>query len=540
MRAIASALLLAALVQAQPAQKQADVDRIFSPFNTHTPGCSVGVALHGAVVLKAGYGMADLERNVPITPDSVFESGSVAKQFTAAALLLLAQQGKISIDDPVRKYLPELPDYGTPLTIRQVLSHVSGLREWRAIGEFSGLPEGKLVYDNQDLLQMAARQRALNFEPGTDYSYTNTGFNISTILIERALGNGKTFQTFTREMIFEPLGMAHSRWRDDFRAVVPNRALAYERSQGDIWKQDTPVENIIGAGGLLTTVGDLLLWNENFTHPKVGGPELVRAQQTPATLRSGRQIAYAAGLVVSTFDGLPEVSHGGATGGYRTWLGRYPDQGVSVAVLCNSASANPAGLGRDTARLWTGAQAKTPSTYAADPAKSQSLAGMYRKIRDNTVMGVRWRNGKLALDPGPELVPIAAGKFLAAASEREFHFEQGTPIRLRVVTSTDDILYERVEPVQPTPAELAALTGEYESSETGTTLTVALDAKHELSYRIGSSPVVALRPTFRDSFATPSDSSIRFLRDPSGKVIALSAGEDRVWDLRFTRVRQPN
>jgi CubicO group peptidase (beta-lactamase class C family) len=538
MRIIASFLLLAALVQAQPTPKEADVDRIFSAFNTHTPGCAVGVALHGSVVLKGGYGMADLERNVPITPDTIFESGSVAKQFTAAALLLLAQQGRISLDDPMRKYLPELPDYGMPVTIRQVLSHVSGLREWRAVGAFSGLPEDKLVYDNQDLLQLAARQRALNFEPGTDYSYTNTGFNISTILIERALGNGKTFQTFTREMIFEPLGMTHTRWRDDFRTVVPNRALSYERSKEDVWTQDTPIENIIGAGGLLTTVGDLLLWNENFSHPKVGGPELVRAQQTPATLRNGRKITYAAGLSVSTFDGLPEVSHGGATGGYRTWLGRYPDQGVSVAVLCNSASANPTGLGRETARLWTGAAAQAhASTYAADPAKSEALAGMYRKIRDNTVLELHWRNGKLTLDSERNLEPLAPGKFVAAGSEREFDFEEGTPVRLRVVTQTDDIRYERVEPARPSALELAALIGEYESHETGTTLVVALDSKNELSYRIGLSAPVTLRPTFRDSFATASGSSIYFIRDSSGKVTALSAGEDRVWDLRFTRVR---
>lgn len=538
MRTIICALLLAAIAQAEPAPRQVDVDRIFSAFNTHTPGCAVGVALRGTVVLKTGYGMADLERNVPITPDTVFESGSLAKQFTAAALLLVAQQGKVSLDDPLRKYLPELPDYGTPLTIRQVLSHVSGLREWRAVAAFSGFPEGKLVYDNQDLLRMAARQRALNFEPGTDWSYTNTGFNISTILIERALGNGKTFQTFTREMIFEPLAMVHSRWRDNFRTVVPNRALAYTHAPGDVWTQDTPVENIIGAGGLLTTVGDLLLWNENFTHAKVGGPELVRTQQTPATLRSGRKLTYAAGLTVSTFDGLREVSHSGSTGGYRTWLGRYPDQGVSVAVLCNSAQANPTLLGRNAARLWTGGSPEPhATTYVLEPAKLQSLAGMYRKMRDNTVIEVRLQNGKLAVEPRTELAPLAAGKFLDTASESEYDFEEGTPVRLRLVTPTGDILFERVEPAQPAAAELAALTGDYESRETETTLTLALDAKHELSYRIGSNSPVTLRPTFRDSFATPSGASIRFLRDANGKVIALSAGEARVWDLRFTRVR---
>lgn len=409
MRTIAIAFSLGALLYAQPAQKLAEVDKIFSTFNTHTPGCAVGVGVNGSVVLTAGYGMADLERNVPITPGTVFESGSLAKQFTAAALLLLAQQGKISLDDEMRKYLPELPAYGAPLTIRQVLSHTSGLREWRPIAVLSGVPEGKLVFNNLDLLQMAARQRGLNFDPGTDYSYTNTGYNISTILIERALGNGKTFQAFTREAIFEPLNMAHSRWRDDFRAVVPNRALAYRRVAGGDWMQATPIEDIIGAGGLLTTVGDLLLWNENFTHARVGGPELVRAQQATATLRGGRKIAYAAGLVVSTFDGIDEVAHNGSTGGYQTWLGRYPEKGISVAVMCNSAQSNPTNLGRETARLWTGASPRPGPSYALDPPKAQALVGTYRKIRDNTILELVWRNGKLNAGAGTELVPAAPG-----------------------------------------------------------------------------------------------------------------------------------
>src|SRR5260370_15050750 len=240
-------LPLLVLAQAQLAEKQVEVDRIFSSFNTHTPGCAVGVARQGTAVLKAGYGMADLERNVPITPNTIFESGSLAKQFTAMALMLLAQQGRVSLDDPVRKYLPELPDYGVPLTIRHVLSHVSGLREWRPLATCGGMREGTYVYTNQDLLQMAARQRALNFDPGTHYSYTNTGFNISTILIERALGNGKTFQAYTQDSIFGPLGMTHTGWRDNVRASVPNRTLAYARSTGG-FIQDTPVEDIIGAG----------------------------------------------------------------------------------------------------------------------------------------------------------------------------------------------------------------------------------------------------------------------------------------------------
>ena len=431
------------------------------------------VAHRGIVVLKSGYGMADLERNVPITADTVFESGSVAKQFTATALLLLAQQGKISLDDPVRKYLPEIPDYGTPLTIRHVMSHLSGLREWRLVASFSGIAEGSHVLSNQDLLRIASKQRALNFAPGTAYSYSNTGFNVATLLIERALANGKTFQDFTREAIFEPLQMTHTRWRDDFRAVVPNRALAYGPAPGGRWIQQTPIENIIGAGGMLSIVGEWLLWNENFTHAKVGGPDLVKSQQIPATLSNGKTITYAAGLVVSTFEGLREVSHGGATGGYRTWLGRYPDHAVSVAVMCNSAQANPAQLGREVARLWTGAvPVPKPAPFAADAVKLGELAGMYRKVRDNTVAELRVMDGKLTMDPGMQLVPTGTARF--SAGDRQFLFESGG---FRVVTPDGDMEYERVQPAHPSTSELASLAGAYISPETGTTLTVATRAE---------------------------------------------------------------
>jgi CubicO group peptidase (beta-lactamase class C family) len=533
MRTLLFALTVAVCMKGQTAKsKLADVDHIFAAFNTHTPGCAVGVSEHGTLALRAGYGMADLERSVPVNADTVFESGSVAKQFTAMAILLLAQQGKISLDDPMRKYLPELPDYGAPLTIRQVLSHVSGLREWRLVATFSGMPEGTYVLDNHDLLRMASKQRALNFDPGTAYSYTNTGFNISTILIERALGNGKTFQEFTREAIFEPLKMTHTQWRDDFRAVVPNRALAYAFRAGG-WIQDTPNENIIGAGGMLSTVGDWLLWNDNFTQAKVGGPEIVKLQQTQATLSGGKTIAYAAGLSIGTFDGFREVSHSGSTGGYRTWIGRYPEKGVSVAVMCNSAQANPTQLGRETSRLWTGGvPAPNPTPVAVGTATLEKMAGMYRKVRDNTVAEVRVRNGKLMFD-ALTLIPLGAAEF--SAGQNRYLFQDG---RLNLVTPDGDIAYERVEPAHQSDSELAPLAGKCESGETGSTLAVAVKSG-ELTLAIGWNKPVNLRPTFRDAFMMETGggaTSIVFHRDQAGKVTGLSAGDDRVWDLRFTRV----
>lgn len=521
---------------AQPVSQQAAVDKIFAAFNTHTPGCAVGVAQNGQVVLEAGYGMADLERNIAITPQSVFESGSVAKQFTAAALILLAQQGKISLDDPMRKYLPELPDYGVPLTIRQVLSHTSGIREWRPIATFGGVAEGTYVYANEDLLQMAAQQKALNFDPGTAYSYSNTGYNISTILIGRALGGGKTFQQYTQEQIFGPLGMTHTKWRDNFRMVVPNRALAYGRVgeglAGEGWVGQTPIENIIGAGGLLTTVGDLLLWNENLKHARVGGPQLVQTQQTTAVLASGRKINYAAGLEVTAMDGLREVSHTGNTGGYRTWLGRFPDKELAVAVMCNSAQANPWVLGHDTARVWTGTKESVPSFGLEAPATElAALAGMYRVVRNNKAFELVLRGGKL-FDGETEMVLVAPGRFRLEDDEVTLY----GPSRLRLSSGSDEVVSEKVEAWKPSGTELNALSGNYSSSETGTTLRLSVSAG-ELSYQIGKDPrTVKLRPTFRDAFETASGTSMRFYRDAAGRVTELSVGTDRVWDLRFKRV----
>jgi CubicO group peptidase (beta-lactamase class C family) len=405
----------------------------------------------------------------------------------------------------MRRYLPELPDYGTPLTIRQVISHISGLREWRPLAILSGIPEGSYVYTNDDLLRIASKQRALNFDPGTAYSYSNTGYNIATILIERALGDGTTFQTFTRKHIFEPLGMIHTRWRDDFRAIVPNRALAYRR-RGDELMQQTPIENIIGAGGLLTTVGDLLLWNENFTHARVGGAAFVEKQQTPAKLSNGRAITYAVGLMISNAGGIREVSHGGSTGGYRAWLARYPDHGVSVAVLCNSSQAEPAMLGRKTAQLWTafGSAESVSQTYTADAAELQRLTGMYRRVRDNTIIELEWRDGALTMNRDLALKPIAARRFAAPSAAEEFHFEEGTPTRVRVATSNGDVFLERVEPAKPALTELTALLGRYESSETGSTVAVEMGSKPgELTCRIGASEPIPLRSAYKDAFTTP-------------------------------------
>ena len=207
-----------------------------------TPGCAVGVAVDGKPVLTKGYGMADLEHGVKNDADTIFEAGSVSKQFTAAAILLLAKEGKLSLDDPTRKYIPELPDYGTPLTIRHMMHHMSGLRDWGSVESIAGWPRTSREYTHDHVLDIVSRQKALNFPPGAQYSYSNTGFNLAAIIVSRV--SGMPFPEFTKQRIFAPLGMTHTSWRDDHTRIVPGRSIAYEVTNGEFHTL-MPFENVL-------------------------------------------------------------------------------------------------------------------------------------------------------------------------------------------------------------------------------------------------------------------------------------------------------
>ena len=243
------------------------VDAIFSTWTTSTPGCAVGVSEDGRIVLEKAYGMADLEHDVPNRPDTIFEAGSVSKQFTAAAVLLLARDGKLSLDDKVRKYIPEMPDVAADVTIRQMLNHTAGLRDWGGLAAIEGWPRTSRVHTHAHVLDFVSRQRMLNFEPGTRWSYSNTGYNLAAVLVSRV--SGMSFADFTKARIFQPLSMNNTSWRDDHTRIVKRRAIAYSEQKA-VFSTLMPFENVHGNGGLLTTVGDLLLWQRNFENPRVG------------------------------------------------------------------------------------------------------------------------------------------------------------------------------------------------------------------------------------------------------------------------------
>ncbi len=324
-----------------PAYVTSAMDSIFLPMShSGEPGCAAGIYQNGTVTFARGYGFANLTHAVPITRTTRFTTGSVSKQFTAASIALLVRAGRISLDDDVRKYIPEMTAYATPVKVRHLVHHTSGLRDfWELVG-LSGLryDDG---YTNDDMLAMAARQRNLNFTPGAEYRYSNTGYLALAIIVKRV--TGQTLRQFADSAIFRPLGMTHSLFLDDHNEIVPDRAAAYS-PKGSGWEVNVWNNDIVGQGGLVTTIDDLQKWDENFYTGKVGGREFIDLLQTTEPLTGGAPNSYAFGLNVTTYRGLPLVEHSGATGGYRAVIARFPAQHTSFAMLCNRSTVNTGAL----------------------------------------------------------------------------------------------------------------------------------------------------------------------------------------------------
>lgn len=348
------------------------VDKVFAPWATRqSPGCALGIYKDGRIAYERGYGMADLEHDVPIAPDTPFYVGSVSKQFTAFAAALAIQQGKVGLDDTIRKYFPELPEYANGITVRHLVHHTSGLRDFYTLLSIAGRRQDEL-YDNFGVLRLAARQKELNFAPGTDYLYSNTGYALLASLIGRAAGT--TFSAFVDAHIFQPLGMASSHVHDDDGRLVKGRAFGYSGAIGAL-RLDASTAERVGAGGVYSTVRDLIKWDENFYTGKVGGRALIDQVQTPGSLSGGQPLTYAWGLQIGRYRGLPIVEHGGSLVGYRAHLMRFADKHVSIACLCNHAGIAPGTLARRVADLVIGADFPQSATAPAGQPGAGRAAG---------------------------------------------------------------------------------------------------------------------------------------------------------------------
>jgi CubicO group peptidase (beta-lactamase class C family) len=499
------------------------------------PGCAAAVSLNGDVVFEKAFGLADLEHNVPNTTQTIFESGSVAKQFTAAALVLLQQDGKLSLDDPVKKYIPELPDYGSPLTIRHMLNHTSGLRDWGTVLGLTGAGRGERVISQDLALDVITHQRALDFTPGSEYSYSNSGYNLAAIIVERV--SKQKFPAFVEERLFKPLGMKNSSWRDDYQRIVPGRAQAYSRQGNGPWRLNMPFMNVYGNGGMLTTVGDWMKWNAMLDSHSLGAP-LVNELETQGVLNDGRKISYALGLTVGKYKGLKDVSHGGATAGYQTFLARYPDNKVSIGVMCNGTSPGAGRIAADMTDEIFGPFPETTRTEAATVSEDElkKYVGIWRNEKTHAPARFVIENGTSRWS-GTRLVPMGAGQFTAGGNQLKFTFEKdGKPMSAKTVDSDGEVTrFVREKEWAPTAADLASFTGDWFSDEAGATFSVVVDAgKAFIKQRPATS--FPMQPLYEDHFAVRGY-VVWFTRDKDGKVSSLHVGASRMRDMPFVRMK---
>src|SRR5437588_8843102 len=372
-----SALLIAlfstcaAAADAGKDQKSAQVDKVFADLQKHgSPGCALEIVRDAKVVYAKGYGLASVELNSLITPETVFDIGSTSKQFTASSILLLEKQGKLSVNDDVRKYIPELPDYskngGQKITILNLLNHTSGLRDYLGLLGMAGI-NGDNVTTDDDALALLTRQKNLNFTPGTDWRYSNTGFFLLSVIVKRV--SKMTLREFASKNIFEPLGMNHTTFRDDHTMLIPHRALAYDPGDKSGYKLDVSYFEQLGDGAVHTSVEDLAKWDENFYSGQLGGKGFLREIQEQGKLSNGKTLQYAKGLFIANYRGLHTVRHGGAWGGYRAELLRFPEQHFSVACLCNLGNAHPGKRAEKVAEIYLGSlmKAKPPAATSENP-----------------------------------------------------------------------------------------------------------------------------------------------------------------------------
>ncbi len=496
-------------------------------------------------------GMADLDHNVTITPSTVFHVASMSKQFTAASIVVLAQQGKLSFDDDVRKYIPELPDFGSLITIRNLIHHTSGLRDqWNLLG-LAGWRYSQDLITDDDVLSVLTRQKELNFKPGEKHVYCNTGYTLLAIIVKRV--SGMSFREFTSKNIFEPLGMKNTFFRDDHAEIVKNNAYGYQPAKGDTFRISITNFDTAGATSLHTTVEDLAQWDENFYHPRVGWPSLIEQLQQRGKLNNGETLDYAFGLVLGKYKGLDTVDHGGADAGYRSDMTRFPNQHFSAAVLCNSGDTSPSDLARKVADVYLASDLKKsekPEPAAAVqgtgvPLAEQQIAGLYWKSDGDDFVKMYFKDGKLRaeLGLGDDYGLKPGGKNLYHPADVPWGgrfnllFESGAANKsVRLLQSFGDgkpDTYESVAPFIPSIAERAEYVGDYVSEEIEPIYRFAVQDEKLVLLRLKHKPD-PLEPRTRDVFSGEIG-TIRFTRDSSHHISGFLLSTGRIRNFRFTR-----
>jgi len=529
---------------AWPADRHQQVDAIFAPWSGQTtPGCAVGISRDGTLDYARGYGMSNLEYDSPITPESIFYAASLSKQFTAFSIGLLAQAGQLSLDDDIRKYLQEMPDYGKTITIAQLIHHTNGLREQGQLLNLAGW-RGDDLYTQADMLWALTRQRGTNFDPGTEIVYGNSAYTLLAVIVQRV--SGKSLRAFADERIFKPLGMADTHFHDDHTEIMPRRASAYTTREGGGWQISVPNIDYYGSTSVFTTVGDLLKWEQNLVDARVGGQTLLAWMRTSGKLNDGTEIRYGGGLRLAAYRGLHMLSHDGADGGYRSEATLFPDQRLAIVALCNGATIAPTELTRKVADVYLRDRMTEPALLPAvklPEVEQSALAGVYWSPLTDEVVRMEWKDSALRQVGAPTaLVPVGGGSFRPGESPHEWRFivpAAGAPadaqpeLRIRDSWPTQRV-FVRVTSPMPTASALASFAGQYRSDETDMTYTVRFaDGKLRLSWPRQYD--IALEAVGGDRFVS-SRGTVTFSRKVSGAVDGLMISNRRLRRLHAERL----
>lgn len=394
-------LLYSTSVFAQQTNILTRLTEIVSKFNNEklAPGAVITLSENGGIIFNKATGLSDLEHGINNTTSTVFEAGSVSKQFTATAVLLLIRDKKLSLNDEVRKFIPELPNYDKPILVKHLLVHTSGIKDWGSVFRIAGWSRGNKVYEQIDALNLICKQKTLNFTPGDQYSYSNSNYTLLSYIVERI--SGMSLPEFTKNYIFKPIGMNDTRWRENFRSIVHNRAIGYAKS-GRSYLQDMPFENTYGHAALLTTTTDLIKWL-NYWGIDGFGKQMSVLRATAGTLNSGQRILYAYGAVrLNKVNQPTEIYHSGITAGYRGWLAYYPEKKIALACLGNGLTLPSTQL----TKLLDGKPKPVfqRGTQSLNTDATIKLKGIYRMIGGSDIFRIIQKNGKLFVDKGAEIL----------------------------------------------------------------------------------------------------------------------------------------
>ncbi|REJ76070.1 MAG: class A beta-lactamase-related serine hydrolase [Acidobacteria bacterium] len=550
---------LAATAFGQATQEQeAAVDKLFAEWNkTDSPGAAVGVITNGEFILKKGYGSADLEHDVPITPKSVFYMASVSKQFVTMAILLLEEQGKLGLDDEIQKYFPDFPKYDGPLTIRNFIHHTSGVRDNLTLWQLSG----RDIYDSievDEMYQMIRRQKELNFTPGDRYLYSNSCYFMLAQIVEKV--SGKPIKEFAEEEMFKPLGMKNTHFHDDQYHIVKNRVFSYSPGK-DGYRNLIMRFDLVGSGGLYSNVEDLLMWDRNFYDNKLGKKQeaLVEKMEEEGLLNDGSSTGYAFGLSNGTHKGLRTVGHSGGLAGYSTYMVRYPDQNFSVIVLANLAGFNSVGKSREIAEIFlkdefkekapagnasNSTDQKEPETYATLTAEQlKSFEGTFWNPENSIFSKILTKEGKMMIErdgiPPTEVKPLSENslKVLFPGLNVVLTFQNGDGGKHgygEVINGRPSLRFDAYETPDYSEAQLSALVGSYFSEEVNAYYKFTLN-DGKLSLSINDKDLGALEPLVKDLWRNETVGVITIDSDSNGSPTGFRLDAGRVRNLKFVR-----